>query len=564
MPQLDGFTPWPRQFADRYRAAGLWSGTTLGAVLRDSAHRTPGRTALVDGDRRWTYAELDAAADRVADGLRAHGLHPGSRLLVHLPNSSEFVTLLFGCFRAAVVPVLALPAHRESELTHLARLSGAEAYVLHADGHEQHRLAHAVTGAAPTVRHVFAAGPERPGPWAPFAALLGRDRADGTEPARGAGTPPEPTPGPGPAHSAADSAHPGDVAVLLLSGGTTGPPKLIPRTHDDYAYNVRASARAAGFDAHTVTLVALPAAHNFALACPGLLGTLYTGGTVVLSPGPDPETAFPLLARERVTTVALVPPLVLAWLDAAELLDPDLSSLALLQAGGSRLKEEAARRVRPVLGCALQQVYGMAEGLLNLTRLDDPEELVRTTQGRPLSEADEVRVVTPDGTSVPPGEAGELWVRGPYTLRGYYRAEEHNRTAFTPDGYFRTGDLVRALPTGHLVVEGRVKDVINRGGDKVPVEEVENHLLAHPAVHDVALVGFPDAEMGERTCAFVVPHGPDEPTRRDLVAHLTRRGVAAFKLPDRVRTLAVFPRTGAGKVDRAALARTLTTPEETR
>ncbi|MFK0117885.1 (2,3-dihydroxybenzoyl)adenylate synthase [Streptomyces sp. NPDC090994] len=536
MPLLDGFTPWPEPAAARYRAEGYWTGTTLGSVLRDGARRTPGHTALVTDGRRLTYAELDEAADRVAAGLRAHGLKAGNRLLVHLPNGLPFVLTLFGCFRAAVVPVLALPAHRESELVHLARLSGAAACVMAGGDPEQERLARTVNAAAHTVRHVFTVAP---GPYRPFDAL----------------TSAEPDPG------APDDARPQDVAVLLLSGGTTGLPKLIPRTHDDYAYNLRASARVTGLDDSTVTLLALPAAHNFALACPGLLGTLHAGGTTVLAPSPDPETAFDLIARERVTTVALVPPLVLAWLDAAELLAPDLTSLTLLQAGGARLKEEAARRVRPVLGCALQQVYGMAEGLLNFTRLDDPDETVFTSQGRPLSDADEVRVVGPDGTDVPDGEMGELWTRGPYTLRGYFRAEQHNATAFTPDGFYRSGDLVRRLPGGNLVVEGRLKDVINRGGDKVPVEEVENHLLAHPHVHDVALVGFPDPDMGERTCAFVVPRG-EAPTRRDLVDHLVGRGVAAFKHPDRVRTVDRFPRTGAGKVDRVALTRTLNTVAE--
>ncbi|GAA2068969.1 (2,3-dihydroxybenzoyl)adenylate synthase [Streptomyces albiaxialis] len=536
MPPLDGFTPWPGETAARYRADGYWDGRTLGGLLRDSARRAPGRTALVEGERRWTYAQLDATADRIASGLRAHGIAAGDRVLVHLPNVAEFAALLLGCFRAGVLPVLALPAHRESELTHLARLSGSVAYVLAGDdaGQEGARLAEAVTAAAPTVRHVFATG-TADGPWKPFGLLLAEERGE-----------------------FADAASPGEPAVLLLSGGTTGPPKLIARTHDDYGYNLRASAAVTGTTEDSVSLVALPAAHNFALACPGMLSTLWAGGTVVLAPGPDPETAFPLIAREGVTSVALVPPLVLAWLDAAELLAPDLGSLRLLQAGGSRLKEEAARRVRPVLGCALQQVYGMAEGLLNFTRLDDPEDLVATTQGRPLAEADEIRVVGPDGTPVPEGGTGELWVRGPYTPRGYFRAEDHNRAVFTPDGFLRTGDLVRRLPTGHLVVEGRVKEVINRGGDKVPVEEVENHLLAHPGVHDAAIVGFPDATMGERSCAFVVAHDPaSPPARRDLVAHLTALGVAAFKLPDRVRVVAAFPRTGLGKVDKAALARSL-------
>ncbi|TXD00239.1 AMP-binding protein [Streptomyces sp. ISID311] len=541
---LDGFTPWPEPTAARYRAEGYWTGTTLGSVLRDGARRTPGHLALVTDGQRLSYAELDQAADRVAAGLRAHGLKPGNRLLVHLPNGLPFVLTLFGCFRAGVVPVLALPAHRESELVHLARLAGVAACVLEGGGPEQTRLARAVGTSAHTVRHVFTTGSAEPGSYKPFD-YKPFDTLTSAEP--DPGTP--------------DDARPQDVAVLLLSGGTTGLPKLIPRTHDDYVYNLSAGARVAGLDASSVTLLVLPAAHNFALACPGLLGTLHAGGTTVLAPSPDPETAFALIARERVTTVALVPPLVLAWLDAAELLGPDLTSLTLLQAGGARLKEETARRVRPVLGCGLQQVYGMAEGLLNFTRLDDLDETVFTTQGRPLSEADEVRVVAPDGTNVPDGETGELWTRGPYTLRGYFRAERHNATAFTPDGFYRSGDLVRRLPGGNLVVEGRLKDVINRGGDKIPVEEVENHLLAHPCVHDVALVGYPDPDMGERTCAFVAHRG-EAPTRRDLIDHLVARGVAAFKYPDRVRTVDSLPRTGAGKVDRAALARTLDTVVE--
>ncbi|MCA1184969.1 MULTISPECIES: (2,3-dihydroxybenzoyl)adenylate synthase [unclassified Saccharopolyspora] len=537
MAPLEGTTGWPADFAARYREAGYWAGRTLGGLLRDSARRAPERTALVDGDRRWDYRELDDAADRVAAGLRAHGIAPGDRVLVHLPNVAEFAALLFGCARAGAVPVLALPPHRETELVHLAELAGAVAYAIPAEhgGFDHLPLAEAVTAGAPSVRHVFVVGGD-PGRFTPFDALTAAEPGD-----------------------RADDAVPEDVAVLLLSGGTTGLPKLIPRTHDDYAYNALASAEISGLDAASVYLAALPAAHNFALACPGLLGAFAVGATVVLSPGGDPETAFPLIERERVTVVALVPPLVLVWLDAAELFRPDLSSLRLLQAGGSRLKDDPARRVRSVLGCALQQVYGMAEGLLNFTRLDDLDELVIGTQGRPLSADDEVLVCDQDGDPVPDGQVGELLVRGPYTLRGYFRAEAHNERSFTADGFFRTGDLVRRLPTGHLVVEGRSKEVINRGGDKIPVEEVENHLLSHPAVHDVALVGFPDEAMGERSCAFVLAAG-EPPNRRDLVEHLRRLGVAAFKLPDRVRVLESFPRTGLGKVDRRALAEGLVRP----
>ncbi|MGW6600374.1 (2,3-dihydroxybenzoyl)adenylate synthase [Streptomyces sp. NPDC055036] len=533
----NGFVPWPKDTADHYRAKGYWQGRTLGSILRHGARRWPERTAVTDGERRWSYQELDRQADQLRAGLRARGIRPGERVLVHLPNIIEFVPLCFALFRLGAVPVLALPPHREAEIVALARLSDARAYVIpdeHA-GFDHRPLARALRAEAPAVREVVVVGDAEE--FTSYDAVL---TAGAEGPVGGRGLEPDPS----------------EVAVLLLSGGTTGLPKLIARTHDDYHYNLRASARVCGFDEETRYLTALPLAHNFALACPGMLGTLWAGGTVVLCRSAAPDEAFRLIEAEQANVTALVPPLVLAWLDAAEQGPARPGTLKLIQVGGSRLKEETARRVRPLLGCSLQQVYGMAEGLLNFTRLDDPEELVLATQGRPLAADDELRIVDPGGQEVPSGEPGELQVRGPYTVRGYYRAEEHNATAFTPDGYYRTADLVRRLPTGHLVVEGRTKDVINRGGDKVPVEEVENHLLAHPAVHDAAVVGVPDDTMGERTWACVIPRGTP-PSRRDLVAHLTARGVAAYKHPDRVRIVDDFPRTGLGKVNRRTLAEQL-------
>jgi 2,3-dihydroxybenzoate-AMP ligase len=527
---LDGWVRWPESSAERYRAEGYWAGRPLDRLLRDRAERAPDRTALVDAEgNRWTYAELDLRADRSAAGLRQLGIGTGDRVVVQLPNTDAFVVLFFGLLRAGAVPVLTLPAHRESELVHVAETAGATALAVPdtLDGFDHRALARAVRKAVPSVEHVLVAGDP-----AEFTALADVDA--------------EPVPLPVP--------DPGDVAVLLLSGGTTGKPKLIPRTHDDYTYNVRASAEVCELDESTVYLVVLPTAHNFALACPGLLGTLMVGGTVVLSPTPSPDDAFTLIEREKATITAVVPPIALLWLDAVEWEEADLSSLQVLQVGGSKLGAEPAARVEPALGCKLQQVFGMAEGLLNYTRLDDPSDLVIGTQGRPLSPADEVRVVDEDGHDVPPGETGELLTRGPYTLRGYYRAAEHNSRSFTDDGFYRTGDLVRVLPSGHLVVEGRAKDQINRGGDKISAEELENHILAHPGVHDAAVVGMPDETMGERTCAYLVPRG-QAPTQRELAAFLTERGVAAYKLPDRVELTDAFPRTSVGKIDKKALGR---------
>lgn len=532
---LPGAVGWPDDVAALYRREGLWAGEPLGAAVGRHARHRPDATALVDARGRWTYAELDLWVDRLAAGLAERGIRNRDRVLVQLPNVAGLVVVVLAAFRLGAIPVLALPTHRAAELQALARISGAVALVIpdvHA-GTDHRSLARAVRGAVPSLRHVLVAG------------HVGGDTT--MIPLAYVSASPRALPAPDPS----------DVALLQLSGGTTGTPKLIPRTHDDYLYSVRASVPIAGLRPDSVQLVALPAAHNFPMSSPGFLGALDVGATVVLAASPAPEVAFALIERERVTVTALVPPLVLVWLAAAAGTTHDLSSLELLQVGGAKLSHEVARRVRPTLGCDLQQVFGMAEGLVNYTRLGDPDEVVLGTQGRPISARDEIRVVDDDEVDVAPGTTGNLLTRGPYTIRGYYRAPEHNALAFTADGFYRTGDVVRCTADGNLVVEGRSKDQINRGGEKIAPEEIENHLLAHPGVHDAAVVAVPDPYLGERTCAWVVARpmaeGGVRPTAMVLRAFLHTRGIAAYKVPDRFEFRDAFPATGIGKVSKAEL-----------
>jgi 2,3-dihydroxybenzoate-AMP ligase len=532
---------WPAEFAGRYRAAGHWRGQTFGQMLRERAECHPDRTAVVDpagAGRRWSYAELDARADRLAAGLIATGIGRGDRVVVQLPNVAEFFETVFALFRVGALPVFALPAHRDTEITHFCTLSEAVAYVaadVH-EGYDYRELATRVQAKAPSLKHVFVVGDA--------GAAAGHTAFSDV--------PRDPVP-----HDGPDA---GDLAFLQLSGGSTGVPKLIPRTHDDYLYSVRASNEICAVDEDSVHLVALPAAHNFPLSSPGSLGTLAAGGRVVLCSSPDPDTAFPLIEREGVTLTGLVPPLALAWTAAAAGTPHDLSSLEILLVGGAKFSEEAARRVRPALGCTLQQVFGMAEGLVSYTRLDDDEETVVTTQGRPVSPDDEIRVVDDEDQDVAPGETGHLLTRGPYTIRGYWRAPEHNRRSFTADGFYRTGDLVRLTGTGHLVVEGRSKDQINRGGEKIAPEEVENIILGHPAVHDVSVVAVPDDYLGERSCAYVVLRPGADLRPVALKRFVRERGLAAYKVPDRVEFVDVFPHTGVGKVSKKDLRATAADP----
>ncbi|MQA16338.1 MAG: AMP-binding protein [Pseudonocardiaceae bacterium] len=522
-PISDGTVPWPEEFVTRYVERGYWQGRPLGALLREVGD--PDAIALVDGDLRLTYAELRARADGAAGRLAALGLRGGDRILVQLPNIWEFVVLTLGCLRLGVVPVMALPAHRRHELAYLAEHGEVRAIAVpdRLRGFDHRALAHEVAAEAGTVEHVLVAGDA--GTDVDLRTLC--------------------QPGPAP-----DAPEPGsrDVAVFLLSGGTTGLPKLIARTHDDYAYNATRSAEVCGFDASTVYLGTLPASHNFPLACPGLLGTLLTGGRVVLLGSPDPAKVLPTIETERITHVCAVPTTAQRWIAAHDGSD-DLSSLQVLQVGGARMPPEHARRVRPALGATLQQVFGMAEGLLNYTRLDDPEGVICETQGRPMCPDDEIRIVDESGADVPDGEPGLLLTRGPYTPRGYYRAAEHNARAFTPEGWYRTGDIVRLHPSGNLLVEGRDKDMINRAGEKISAEEVENLAYRVPGVSEVAAVAMPDPELGERICLFVVGSA----TLDEVRDAMGRAGAARYKLPERLEHVPELPSTNVGKIDKKAL-----------
>ena len=525
---LNGCPTWPKEFADFYKKEDCWRGETFGGMLRKRAKSHGTCIAITSGERNLSYEELDNKADRLLSGLQKLGIKKMDRVVIQLPNIIEFFEVCFALFRLGALPVFALPSHRRSEINYFCELTKAVAYIIPdtCDGFDYRCLAREVKNTVSTLQHVIVIGDCEE-----FVSLseLYVDSIDKVP-----------------------NISPNDVAFLQLSGGSTGLSKLIPRTHDDYIYSLRLSDEICGINSDSVYLAVLPIAHNYPLSSPGVLGTLYAGGRVVLASGASPDEAFPLIEKQRVTITALVPPLALIWIEAISSRSYDLSSLKVLQVGGSKFSEESARLVKPALGCILQQVFGMAEGLVNYTRLDDTEETIVTTQGSPMSPYDEIRVVDQSDVDVESGTVGELLTRGPYTIRGYYKAEVHNAKAFTKDGFYRTGDLVSVNNSGYIIVEGRDKDQINRGGEKIAAEEVENHLLAHDSVHDVAIVSMPDEFLGERSCAFVILREKTA-TRGDLKKFLRERGIAAFKIPDRIEFISLFPYTPLGKVSKKIL-----------
>ena len=283
-------------------------------------------------------------------------------------------------------------------------------------------------------------------------------------------------------------------------------------------------------------------------------GFLFRGATVSLVASTWSGGILDRVESDRATHIHVVPALLIKLTEALAARARDVSSMRVIQSGGQRLQPETRTRAAALFPNAIvQENFGMAEGLLMFVRLDDPDDVRLETVGRPICADDEVRLVDEDGNDVADGEVGEFWARGPYTLRGYFRAPEHNATAFSPDGFYMSGDLMYRHPSGNYVVAGRRKDLINRGGEKISAEEIENLILAHPAVVLAAAVPMPDPVLGERTCACVVLREGATLELEELVDFLRGFDLATFKLPEALRVYDELPLSPIGKVSKKDL-----------
>ncbi len=534
---LEGCVPWPQAYSRLYRSKGYWEGRTIAAVFERLAARHADREAICEGERRLSLSHLWEASGRLAVHFVRLGWKPLDRVVFQLPNSAEFVISFLALMRIGVIPVMALPAHRRTEILHFVLASRAVGLLVpdRLRDFDYREMAQQIRAEAPGLGDVLVLGEAGRGQIS-LSELLEQPVEDAELERWVAPLRPDAS----------------EVAVMLLSGGTTALPKLIARTHDDYVYNFMQVGLVTGMDENTVLLAVLPMAHNFGLASPGVLGALAHGGRVVIASGRDAEAAFRLVERERVTITLLTPPLAIGWIESPLVGRYDLSSLKNVVCGGARMPPELRLKLRERLGCVFQEGYGNAEGLLSYVRLDDAAELQLQSSGAPICPDDEIKVVDDADRELADGEAGELLARGPYTIRGYYDNPEANAKSFTEDGFYRTGDIVRRRGR-YLYHEGRKKELINRGGEKISCIEVEDHIVAHPAVANAALVAMPDPVYGERACAFVILKPRESLTLPDLNAFLLGRAIAKFKLPERLELVDAFPISPAGKVLRRHL-----------
>jgi 2,3-dihydroxybenzoate-AMP ligase len=534
---LDGVVRFPPEFAARYRRKGYWEDRSLRETFDGVFSKYAERLAVIDRDRYVTYAQINERATRLALNLLDEGLEPLDRIVVQLPNVAEFVYLYFALQKIGCIPIMALPTHRYHEINQFVGLSEAVACATpdRVRDFDYTELIRRVRATQQAMRLGIILG-NAPKGFLSLTELTERENKRSAEELK------------------AISIDPEDPALFQLSGGTTGVPKLIPRTHNDYVYNSKEAVQVTAVGPDSVLLDVLPLAHNLPLACPGLQGFLLSGGKVVLSTSTRAADLFPLIERHRVTHIHVVPALLIRWLNDPLIDKFDLSSLEVIQSGGQRLQPEIRRRTKELIpSVTVQENFGMSEGTLMFVRLDDPEDVRMETVGRPISPDDEVRLVDDDDKEVAPGEVGEFLARGPYTLRGYYGVPEYNARAFTSDGFYRSGDLMRQHPSGNYMVEGRKKDLINRGGEKISAEEIENLILTQPAVQNVACVPIPDPVLGERMCACVIVRNGCSLSLKELVAFLAEQEIAKHKLPERLEIMDEFPVSPFGKVSKKDL-----------
>ncbi len=539
---LPGFVPFPPEFAALYRQKGYWQDKSLAQEFAAVFDRFTDRTVLIDGDRNLSYREMDAVTTNLALNLLEIGLQPLDRVVPTLPNVHEFVLLYFALQKIGAIPIAALVTHRYAEISQFVDLSKATTcvYPETSGDFSFSPIIDRIAAENANLKIRIVLGTPKPGEHSL------RDLID--RPARL------------PASRLTDiQIDPTDPCIFQLSGGTTGIPKLIPRTNNDYAYNSKVAASVCEVNSESVLLLVLPIAHNLPLACPGIQGFMFQGAKVVLHANTRPAEMFALIQKHKVTHLKVVPALLIRLINDPSISEYDLSSLKLIQSGGQRMQPEVRAKTRALIpGVFVQENFGMSEGTLMFVRASDPEEVKLETCGRPVCADDEVRLLDEDDRVVPMGQVGELTVRGPYTLRGYFGVPEYNARQFTSDGFYRSGDLMRMHPSGNYVVEGRKKDLINRGGEKISAEEVENLILMHSAVQNVACVPMPDANMGEKMCAFVILKAGQSLGLKELVAFLMTKEIAKFKLPERLEILTDFPVSTFGKVSKKALGELVT------
>lgn len=490
--------------------------TNLAQNLLDTAAEGEARPALRMDDAVLTYGEFRDAALRVAGALQARGVRPGDRVGMVLPNVLSFPVIFYGALLAGAAVVPMNPLLKAREVEYYLRDSGARLVVALGPSAEP------VTEAAGTVGvDAVTVGPALPEELMadqPLAAPV--ERADD------------------------------DLAVILYTSGTTGQPKGAELTHANLGGNARAGGQElveSGPD--DVIMGCLPLFHVFGLTC-GLNGAVLAGACLTLIPRFDGTKALEVIQRDRVTILEGVPTMFSAMLHAPDREGYDVSSLRICVSGGSAMPVEVMRSFEDAFGCVILEGYGLSETSPVASFNHLHAERKPGSIGTPIAGV-EMRLVDDEGNDVAPGEVGEIAIRGPNVMRGYWRRPEETSKAI-PDGWFRTGDLARQDDDGYFFIVDRKKEMIIRGGYNVYPREIEEALYEHPAVAEVACIGLAHPELGEEVAAAVALK-PGAHAEADELRDFVKERVAAYKYPRHLWLVDSLPKGPTGKILRRAV-----------
>ncbi len=480
--------------------------------------------AIIEGSEKITYKQLKEKSDKFAAYLLGKGIKKNDKMLIQLNNSIAFFICCFGMFKIGVIPVLIYPACREKEIETYADLVQPSGYFVFKNykGVDYSDIAEKIVKSYPCVK-----------------LCVYEDQIMNLEMNTDI------------SQYDYEKSEPLDIAIVVLSGGSTGVPKMIARTHADHIFTSEAIAEKCGFSTKSVYLAVMPVEHNFNTV--GCLGVLSVGGTLVMGSSGTIDEIIDLIEKYQVTATTLVPSMALACVENVEKNKSynKIQSLSLIQLGGAMCDAEIIKRVTEVLKCTVQQIYGMGEGIVFCTSYDDDFEIILSCQGRDICPWDDIKIVDFNNVEVPKGEYGELIGRGPCIITSYYMDNGESNQKFTQDGYLKTGDRARFINDDCIQIAGRIKDVVNRGGEKIDPSEIEEYIREFKTIQDVAVIGLPDKLLGEKIC--VVAIGDEKLDLLEIKSKLMSKGIANYKLPDMLLYIDKWPLTAVKKVDRIKL-----------
>jgi 2,3-dihydroxybenzoate-AMP ligase/mycobactin salicyl-AMP ligase len=536
---LEGFKPYKRKDAEKYNKFRWWSGLTFGDILDRAADIHPEKEAFVDSKSRLTYGEAREKTNKLAIGLLDLGIQPLDRVLLQLPNWNEFVFAYFALQKIGAIPVLLIDRYRQFEINHLISLTGATSWIVASKYRKTDYvpIINDILKERPGVKHVITVRGE--GDHHPFSSLERLIEESGlTEDnlSRLANRRPDPM----------------QVAHMGPTGGTTGAPKIVPRTHNSLITGIEFCSKAWEQNCQDVNLIAGPVGHDLTFS-KGFIGSVITCGKIIFLDSTDDKDICEAIEKERITSIVWVPTLAQRLLQYEDLNKHDLSSLKKMHTAGGASHPDLVKDVTEKLKMKFYNGYGATEGMTTITRTTDDLETICTTVGRPTCPYDIYKVIDQEGNELPRNTQGELVLKGPSVFTGYYNNPEENKKVFTKDGFFRTGDVAKINEKGYITLTGRIKEMVNRGGESISATEIERLIIHHPNVVAVAVIAMPDPLMGERVCAYIQPKVGVQLSFEEIISFLKGQKASVLQFPERIEFIDAMPYTSAEKVDKKSL-----------